>query len=143
MIDKWHIPLSSPGKQESSHVRLKRSRSRNRRHGRRWRALRRRIGRTGYDLLLVGRQQQALDAEAVAVAKKAKVKVDTLVANLAEPAELARVEARISRDPAISALINGATAVTFSPLATVNSEAVDETVAVNIMMKRHDSVTRR
>lgn len=90
------------------------------------------LAERGYDLLLVGRQQQALDAVAVAVANKAKVKVDTLVANLAEPTELVRVEARISRDPAIAALINGATAVTFSRLATVNAQAVDETIAVNI-----------
>jgi short-subunit dehydrogenase len=90
------------------------------------------LAERGYDLLLVGRQQQALDAVAVAVAKKAKGKIDTLVADLAEPAELARVEARISSDPAITALINGATAVTFGPLATVIPEAVDQTIAVNI-----------
>jgi uncharacterized protein len=90
------------------------------------------LAERGYDLVLVGRQQQALDAVARAVAQAAKVKVDTLVADLAEPAGLARVEARISSDPAITALINGATAVTFSPLATVNPQAVDETIAVNV-----------
>ena len=90
------------------------------------------LAERGYDLLLLGRGQQALDAVAVAVAKKAKGKIDTLVVDLAEPAELARVEARISSDPAITALINGATAVTCSPLATVNPEAIDETIAVNI-----------
>jgi short-subunit dehydrogenase len=90
------------------------------------------LAERGYDLVLVGRQQQTLDAVAKAVKQKANVKVDTLVANLAEAKDLARVEARISSDPAITGLVNSATAVTFSPLATVNSEAVDETIAVNI-----------
>ena len=90
------------------------------------------LAERGYDLVLVGRQQQALDAVARAVAQRATVKVEALVANLAEPGDLAHVEARLSSDPAITALINCATAVTFSPLAAVSSEALDETIAVNI-----------
>jgi short-subunit dehydrogenase len=90
------------------------------------------LAERGYDLLLVGRSQQALDAVAAAVGQKNKVKVDTLVANLAEPTELARVEARLSSDPAIAALINNAGAATFGPLATLSTEALDETIAVNI-----------
>jgi short-subunit dehydrogenase len=90
------------------------------------------LAERGYDLLLVGRQQQTLDAVAKAVKQKANVKVDSIVANLAEAKGLARVEARISSDPAITALINSATAVTFSPLAKLASQALDETIAVNI-----------
>ena len=90
------------------------------------------LAERGYDLLLVGRKQQALDDVARAVARKAKVKVDTLVADLAEPADIARVEARISSDPAITALIDNAGAATFSPLATLSTRALDETIAVNI-----------
>jgi uncharacterized protein len=90
------------------------------------------LAERGYDLLLVSRSQQALDAVAAAVGQKNKVKVDTLVANLAEPTELARVEARLSSDPAIAALINNAGAATFGPLATLSTEALDETIAVNI-----------
>jgi short-subunit dehydrogenase len=90
------------------------------------------LAERGFDLVLVGRQQQTLDAVAKAVTQKTNIKVETVVANLAEAKDLARVEARISSDPAITALINSATAVTFSPLATVNSQAVDETIAVNI-----------
>src|ERR1700716_1861581 len=79
------------------------------------------LAERGYDLILIGRQQQTLDAVAKAVKQKANVTVETLVTNLAEAKDLARVEARISSDPAITALINSAPAVTFSPLATVNS----------------------
>ena len=90
------------------------------------------LAQRGYDLLLVGRQRNTLDAVAKAVTQKANVKVEAIVANLAEVNDLARVEARISSDPVITALINSATAVTFSPLAKLNSQALDETIAVNI-----------
>ena len=90
------------------------------------------LAERGYDILLVGRQQPALDAVAKAVKQKANVKVDTFVANLAEAKDLARVEARISNDPTISALINNAGAASFGPLAKLRSEAVDETIAVNV-----------
>ncbi|MGD0846708.1 SDR family NAD(P)-dependent oxidoreductase [Bradyrhizobium sp.] len=90
------------------------------------------LAERGYDLLLVGRQQSSLDAVAKAVKQKANVKVDILVANLADTADLARVEARISNDPAITALINNAGAATFGPLARLSAEAIDETIAVNI-----------
>jgi short-subunit dehydrogenase len=90
------------------------------------------LAERGYDLLLVGRQQKTLDAVAKAVKQKANVKVETIVANLAEAKELARIEARISSDPAITTLINSATSVTFSPLAKLGSQALDETITVNI-----------
>jgi uncharacterized protein len=91
------------------------------------------LAERGYDLVLVGRQQRTLDAVAKAVKQKANIKVDSLVANLMEAKDLARAEARISSDPAITALINGATSVTFSPLAKLSSQALDETIAVNII----------
>jgi len=90
------------------------------------------LAERGYDLLLSGRQQKALDAVAKAVKQRADVKVDTLVANLAEKEDLARVEARISNDPAITVLVNNAGAASFGPFAKLSSEALDETIAVNI-----------
>jgi uncharacterized protein len=86
----------------------------------------------GYDLILAGRQQKTLDAVAKAVKQKADVKVDILVANLAEAKDLARVEARISSDPAVTALVNNAGAASFGPFAKLSSGALDETIAVNI-----------
>ena len=90
------------------------------------------LAERGYDLLLAGRQQKTLDVVAEAVKQRADVKVDTLVANLAEAEDLARVEARISSDPTITALINNAGTASFGPFATLSSGALDETTAVNI-----------
>jgi short-subunit dehydrogenase len=90
------------------------------------------LAQRGYDLILVGRQQNTLDAVTKAVKKKADVKVETFVANLAEAKDLARVEVRISGDPAITALINNAGAASFGPFAELTSDALEETTAVNI-----------
>jgi uncharacterized protein len=86
----------------------------------------------GYDLLLVGRQQKTLDAVAEAVKQKANVRVEALVANLADAKDLARVEVRISSDPAITALINNAGVASFGPFATLSLAALAETTAINI-----------
>ena len=90
------------------------------------------LAERGYDLVLVGREQDSLNAVAAAVKQKSKVKVETLVANLAKAEDLARVEARLSSDPAITALINNAGMASFSPFAKLSSQAIDETIAVNI-----------
>jgi len=103
------------------------------------------LAERGYDLLLSGRKRTTLDAVAKAAKQRADVKVDTLVANLAEAEDLARVEARISSDPAITALVNNAGAASFGQFAKLSSEALDETTAVNIIaLTRPDprSVTR-
>jgi len=55
------------------------------------------LAERGYDLVLVGRQQKTLDAVVNAVRQKADVKVDTIVANLAESKDLARRGADIKR----------------------------------------------
>ena len=81
------------------------------------------LAERGYNLLLAGRQQKALDDVARTVKQKADVKVDTLVANLAEAEDLARVEARILGDRSITALINNAGTASFGPFATQSSVA--------------------
>ena len=91
------------------------------------------LAERGYDLLLSGRQQARLDAVAKTVKQKANVKVDTLVANLAEAQDLARVEARISSDPAINVLVNNAGTASFGPFAKLSSKVLHETTAVNIV----------
>jgi short-subunit dehydrogenase len=90
------------------------------------------LAERGYDLLLVGRQQKTLEALSMAVKQKTNVKVEMLVADLADAKDLSRVEARISDDSAITALINNAGTASFGPFAKLSSEALDETTAVNI-----------
>jgi hypothetical protein len=89
------------------------------------------LAERGYDLVLTGRQPAALDATAAST-RKAGVNVETIIADLAKPEDLARVEARIANDQAISALINNAGTATFAPLAKLSLAALDDTIAVNI-----------
>src|SRR5712672_2717004 len=84
------------------------------------------LAERGYDLLLVGRQQKTLEALSMAVKQKTNVKVETLVADLADAKDLSRVEARISGDSAITALINNAGTASFGPFAKLSSEALDK-----------------
>jgi uncharacterized protein len=90
------------------------------------------LAERGYDLVLVGRHQEKLDAVAADVKQKANVKVETLIANLGEAKDLLRVEERIASDPAVTALINDAGAASFSPSAKLSAKAIDEMVSVNI-----------
>ena len=90
------------------------------------------LAERGYDLILTGRQQAALEATAAAVKAKHSVKVETLVADLAKADDLARVEARITGDSTLSALVNNAGTASFAPLGKLSREALDETIAVNI-----------
>ena len=90
------------------------------------------LAQRGYDLILVGRSQVELDSLARSIGDQSAVKVDVVIADLRQPADLARVEAIVAGDPNISALINNAGAASFSPFATLSAAAIDETIAVNI-----------
>lgn len=90
------------------------------------------LAERGYDLLLVGRHKPALDALARTVTQKARVKAMTMAADLADAKDLARVEARLSSDPAITALINNAGAAGFGPLGKQSADAIHEMIAVNV-----------
>jgi short-subunit dehydrogenase len=90
------------------------------------------LANRGYDLILVGRQHKALNALAETLKQKANVNIEMLIADLAQANDLARVEAHISSDRTITALINNAGIASFGPFAKLTSEALDETTAVNI-----------
>lgn len=67
-----------------------------------------RFARRGHDLVLVARDEARLQALAARLRAEAGVGVDVLRADLADPQDLARVEARAREDAAIGVLINNA-----------------------------------
>lgn len=67
-----------------------------------------RLARRGHDLVLVARRAEVLKALAETLHGAHGVKVETLAADLAAPADLARVEARLREDAAITGLVNNA-----------------------------------
>jgi len=63
----------------------------------------------GYDLVLVARDKKRLQERATALTKKYKISTEVLVADLSIPAQLAKVEKRLSNPKApIEVLINNA-----------------------------------
>lgn len=67
-----------------------------------------RLARRGHDLILVARRADKLAALADQLRSDNGVSVDIIAADLAKPDDLARVEARLRTDEAITGLINNA-----------------------------------
>lgn len=67
-----------------------------------------RLARRGHDLILVARRADKLAALAEQLRNNTGVSVDVIAADLANPDDLARVEARLRDDDTITGLINNA-----------------------------------
>ena len=67
-----------------------------------------RLARRGHDLILVARDTARLEALAATLRAETGQTIDVLPADLAEPADLARVQQRLATDPAITLLMNNA-----------------------------------
>ena len=67
-----------------------------------------RLARRGHDLILVARRTDKLADLADRLRQDTGVAVDVIAADLADPADLARVETRLRDDDAITGLINNA-----------------------------------
>jgi short-subunit dehydrogenase len=67
-----------------------------------------RLAKRGYDLVLVARSEERLNALAQQVAAACDVEVDVLIADLTSRAEVRLVERRLRSDAAITLLVNNA-----------------------------------
>ena len=67
-----------------------------------------RLAHRGHDLILVARNTARLEARAEALRAKTGRKIEVLTADLANPYDLGRVEARLNQDEAITLLVNNA-----------------------------------
>ena len=92
-----------------------------------------RLARRGYDLILVSRNQAALEQLAARLTADAGVSVRVLASDLTVGADLRRVEAVLRDDPSITVLINNAGAATLGALATADIERLDREIQLNIV----------
>jgi short-subunit dehydrogenase len=67
-----------------------------------------RLGREGYDLILVARRRDRLTALASEIERESAVSVEVLPADLARAGDLRAVETRVGRDAALEVLVNNA-----------------------------------
>ena len=91
-----------------------------------------RLARRGHDLVLVARSRDRLEGLASRLRDETGVSIDVLVADLADPAALAEVEARLRDDAKIQLLINNAGSALPGGFETQGADAIDNLIRLNV-----------
>ena len=91
-----------------------------------------RLARRGFDLILVARNGERLRKLADRLAGETGRKVDTRVADLTDRQDIARVEAVLRADSAITVLVNNAGVGATAPLLASDIDKMDEMIALNV-----------
>ncbi|MGW7663303.1 SDR family NAD(P)-dependent oxidoreductase [Streptomyces sp. NPDC054756] len=91
-----------------------------------------RLAGRGRNLVLVARRAERLEALARELRADGVTGVDTLVADLADPDDLARVAERVSGDD-VDLLVNNAGINGYGPFAEVDADLLDRVLSVNVV----------
>ncbi|SHG95461.1 SDR family oxidoreductase [Massilia sp. CF038] len=91
-----------------------------------------RLAQRGYDLVLVARSAERLQALAADLAVRHRVRAEALVADLATDAGQDRVEERLRSDPAIAVLVNNAGIARLAPVALSPVQDSIDQITLNI-----------
>ena len=91
-----------------------------------------RLAAQGYDLLLVARDQQRLDALAARLGEQHGVSVQVLKADLTRKEDRARVEARLREDESISLLLNNAGVAINGTLLETDLDRLESMIELNV-----------
>lgn len=91
-----------------------------------------RFAARGHDLILTARRADRLEAAAKILADRYGVAVRAVTADLADRDGLARVEAIVASDPAITHLVNNAGVASTDPLAVSSPDEMERMIAVNV-----------
>jgi hypothetical protein len=92
-----------------------------------------RLARRGHDLILVARSRDRLQALAQRISDETGRAVEVVVADLGDAADLARVEAQLSRDASITMLVNNAGFGTFAPLLESDVGRMEAMIRLNVI----------
>jgi short-subunit dehydrogenase len=91
-----------------------------------------RLARRGYDLILVARDRQRLDAVAADLSAQTGRKISVIAADLGNAADLQVVEQRLRDDSSISMLVNNAGLGATKPLIDSSVAELDAMVSINV-----------
>jgi short-subunit dehydrogenase len=91
-----------------------------------------RLAQRGYNLILVARRGELLEKVAASLRGKHKVEVETIVADLGKPLDLARVAIQISADSRVTMLVNNAGTSTMTAVGKTLSTAADAMTDLNV-----------
>ena len=92
-----------------------------------------RLAHRGYDLILVARDKERLDALAAQLKAAAGVNVEVVQADLIAKSDLLRVEQRLRDDVAITLLVNNAGLGGNGPLASADPDGIEKIVQLNVL----------
>ena len=90
------------------------------------------LAQRGYDLILVARDRQRLDALAQRLTDATRQSVQVLPADLADPAALAQVERTLREDASLTLLVNNAGMGTHTPLLQSDPAQMTRMIALNV-----------
>jgi short-subunit dehydrogenase len=91
-----------------------------------------RLARRGYDLVLVARNQQRLDAFAAHLADSTHRSVEVVAADLSSKKDLLAVETRLHTDTRITMLVNNAGVASATPLLSSDVDEMEAMIALNV-----------
>ena len=91
-----------------------------------------RLARDGYDLILVARRRDRLEALAERLRNEAGAEAEPLAADLADAEALSQVEAQVAGDERLALLVNNAGFGGYRPFVEVEPKVVDELIAVHV-----------
>jgi short-subunit dehydrogenase len=91
-----------------------------------------RLARRGYDLILVARNREKLDALARRITNETQRSVEVLTADLNDHADLERVESKLRTDASITMLVNNAGTAALTPLASSDVTQLQSMIELNV-----------
>jgi short-subunit dehydrogenase len=99
-----------------------------------------RLAKRGYDLILIARRGDRLNAITKRLRAEHKVAVQAIVADLSDAVEMKNVGESIASDPRITMLVNNAGTAKVSSLAGTGKAALDAMIDVNVRALSHLSL---
>ena len=91
-----------------------------------------RLAKRGYDLILVARNAERLNAVASRIGGETGRAVTVLPADLSDKADLAKVEAVLRDDPNITVLVNNAGIGSVASILQADADEMDSMIALNV-----------
>jgi len=91
-----------------------------------------RLATAGYDLILVARNAERLRTLAARLTTQSGRSIETVAADLTQPADLARVEAILKTDASITLLVNNAGVGATAPLLQSDITKMEQMITLNV-----------
>jgi uncharacterized protein len=92
-----------------------------------------RLAQDGYDLIIIARRREKLDAFAEQLQAKHPVNVKVIVADLSRRTELGKVEERVAQDSSLELLVNNAGFGGYMPFIELDADKATELINLKVL----------